>query len=131
MTGVVCGPHPQFTLANRAAHFSLGVMQSYYSREALQVIQGSAYLGTVPLLGCKESFWDPDLVKPFLSDSCTRSEFESTNSHPTLSSLKDDSVVCLFGDHFPGEEGCGENRRKVYVSSRGPKCLKVFYEFKV
>ena len=54
-TGVVCGPHPQFTLANRAAHFSLGVMQSYYSREALQVIQGSAYLGTVPLLGCKES----------------------------------------------------------------------------
>ena len=125
-TGVVCGPHPQFNLVNRSAHFSVGIMRSYYSREALQVIQVSARLGTVPLLGCKESLLDPELVKPFLSDSCTRSELESTNSHPMMSSLKDGNVVCLFGDRLAGEEGNKESRGKIYVSSRGPKCLKVF-----
>ena len=125
-TGVVCGPHPQFTEVNNSAHFSLGMMQSYYSAEALQIVHGSARVGSVPLLGCEQPMFDPDLVKPYLSDSCTRTDIVSANPHSAVLSLKDDSAECLFGDRFSGEEGSDKFAHKVYVTSRGPKCAKVF-----
>ena len=125
-TGVVSGPHPQFTKVHRSAHFALDRRLSYYTQAARTYIELSS-LRSVPLIGPKEPLADPDLVKLFPGDSCTREELTSPNFHSTVLSLKDESVGCLFGDSFCGVKGLEiANSMKAYVTRRGPKCLKNF-----
>ena len=130
--GVVSGPHPQFTKVHRTAHFAFDRRLSYYTQEALPYIKLSSPLSSlrsVPVIGPKEPLADTDLVKLFPGDSCTREEVISPNLHSTSLSLKDEGVACPFGDSFPGAKGLEmTNSYKVYVTKRGPKCLKKFEE---
>ena len=125
-TGLVSGPHPQFTKVHRTAHFAHDRKLSYYTQEAQTCIALSS-LNSVPLIGPREPLVDTDLVQLFPGDSCTREQLKSPNFHSTFSSLKDEGVGCLFGDSFSGEKGLEmPNSTKVYVTKRGPKCLKDF-----
>ena len=103
-TGLVSGPHPQFSKVHRTAHFALDRRLSYYTQEARTYIELSS-LRSIPLIGPKEPIADPDLVKLFPGDSCTREELTSPNFHSTFSSLKDEGVGCLFDESFRGVKG--------------------------
>ena len=126
-SGICCGPHPEFTKIHQSAHLALDIKHSYYSPDAKLYIDFLSDVKKVPLLGNKESFADPELVKLFPGNSCSREEIMVTNSHLTLSSLRSEGVECLFGDPFAGEKGLTAAKdRNVYMSKRGPRCLKKF-----
>ena len=123
-TGVVSGPHAEFTKMNRTAHFALG-KKCYLSQAARSYIDFLSKSDDVPLLGNKEEFGDPDLVRLFTGHSCTREGMASTNFHSNPASLRDDEFECLFGDTSFGGKGVFVTRNGKNAQ-RGPKCLKNF-----
>ena len=91
-TGLVSGPHPQFTKVRRIAHFAHDRKLSYDTQEAQTCIALSS-LDSVPLIGPREPLVDADLVQLFPGYSCTREQLKSPNFHSIFSSLKTPSRI--------------------------------------
>ena len=124
--GIVSGPHSKFSQINRTAHFAMG-LKCFYSQAAKSYLEFSPKSSNVPLLGNKDEFRDPELVKLLTGNSCTREDTESTNSHENPSSLRNGEFPCLFDDPFSGGKRVFfMSNDKMCVRQRCQKCLKIF-----
>ena len=126
-TGVISGPHPEFTKTGRTAHFACDKIYSYYTPSVHRYVDFLSLIGEIPLLGQKDSHVDSDLVQLFPETSCIEKQVISATSEQ--SSLPREFDRCEFGDPVAGAsrlEFIVSN--KVYLSRRGPKCLKFFEE---
>ena len=112
-TGVVCGPHPEFSKTERSAHFALDRKLSYLSEPVQRYFECASLREDMPLIGLKKSSADPELVQLIPKDNCAGYEVDS----PKLSG---DNI----GDLFAGESSVDPYVYKV--GTRPPKCLKNF-----
>ena len=113
--GIISGPHPSFTLVDRASHFSLGSSRSYYSSATRAYFDYLDKIRDVPLLGYDDTV---------------------TNSEPLLSTDPECHEICDpdVGEGVLDSMGisymCGRCRkcdcRTAFASKRGPKGLKIF-----
>ena len=111
-TGVISGPHPEFSRINRTANFVQG-SPTYYCQDVQNYLHHLSRVADVPLLGYQ---------KPFNAE-CTRNG-SSSNTDPLISFSMSDDNGNEFDDAFSG--GRGSIDQKVYTSKRGPKCLKTY-----
>ena len=120
--GIISGPHPSFTLVNRASHFALGSCRSYYSDATRAYLDYLAETKAVSLLGYKEPL---------------------TNTDHLLSGFDENVDVQMFADLVPGEGVLESEERfisymclrckkcncqNVYASKRAPRDFKIFEE---
>ena len=125
-SGIVSGPHSEFTRINRSAHFV--IQKCFYTQAARSYLDFLSKNSDVPLLGNKDDFCDPDLVKLIPGNSCTREDTISSNFQINPLSPRNNGSTCLFGDRFSGGKGAFVTRDDKKCMKRGPKCLRRFDE---
>ena len=77
-TGIVAGPHPEFTKTERNAHFVNDKRFSYYSQSVEKYLDLVSMQHEVPFLGHKGKFADVD--QSFSKRECAEYEMTSTIS---------------------------------------------------
>ena len=149
-SGVVSGPHPEFSKTERKCHFASDRKLSYYSSEMSSYLKYRSNIDQIPLTGKEKSLVDSDLAQLFPRDSCTNDEILSSDSHSVTTFLEKGSFECEYDDlPVVGRERetsttsdpiecdrckmcCCVTRHSqpAYSSdvnlSRAPKCLKTF-----
>ena len=124
-TGVVLGPHPEFTKIERSCHFSSD--RSCFLTEATRCCLDFVHDQiTVPTLGEERSFVDSDLVQFFPRESCARDELASSNSHLMSAFPGKVGNDCEFADPVALGSGVVINDDGETFVARAPKCLKCF-----
>ncbi len=127
-TGIVAGPHPEFTKIERTAHFVHEEFH-YYSPCVQQYNELISMQNEVPFLGYKGLFAKSDLLQSFSKSECPGYEMISTNFDQISSFYEKVDNRCEFGDPLVGGSGLDViPNTEVYNSKRGPKNLKSFEE---
>ena len=78
-TGVVCGPHPEFTKVDRVVNFSVGGSMTYYTQSVLNYIT-RPLLHDIPSFGYEREvgpLYDPDLAPLISENNCAGCEVSS------------------------------------------------------
>ena len=121
-TGVVSGPHPEFSKIERSAHFSDKKL-CYYSPNVRNYFTFLSYQSEIPKFGYDKSFIDSDIGNPSPTITWFGGEVVSPNSH--LKPLLDRADIrCQLDDSFGG--GVEMNTNNIFVTRRAPKCLNTF-----
>ena len=122
-TGIISGPHPEFSKIDRAAHFVQG-SGTYLSLEVQNYFEHLSKVRNVPFLGYQRRLSDETyLVQPASTVSCISDVLSSKSDSLIPSEIGDN--LCDFGDLL-GRGRDSENETRVFVSKRGPKCLKTY-----
>ena len=123
-TGIISGPHPEFSKIDRAAHFVAG-NRTYYTMEAQNYFAHLSTVGDVPLLAYQRRSSDETYLVQTTSTVECISDVLSSKSDLLDPSVENGDHKCDFGDLLVGG-GDPNNGKHVYVSKRGPKCLKTY-----
>ena len=120
-TGVVSGPHPEFSKIERSTHFS--VKLCYYTPIVRTYFTFLLYHSEIPTFGYKKSFINPEVGSFRPPKTCSGDQVVSSNSHLVLPFSDRGDIKCQF-DYFVG--GVEVATANTFVTRRAPKCLKTF-----
>ena len=123
-TGVVSGPHSEFSKSERASHFSKKFC--YYTPIVQNYFTFLSNRSEIPTFGYRKSFIDSELVKLYPVKMCSRGELVSSNSNIMLPYPEKASQNCDFDDAPP--VGVEMTISNTLVTRRAPKYLKTFGE---
>ena len=117
-TGVIAGPHPEFTKVHRSSNFSMANELSYYTSDVKAYVDYMRAVMSVPSFGVQNKYQNFEV-----SDSLKVHHCVPVNAASPIAASNIDG--CAFGDPRAGMGLHGKND-VVYVSRGGPKCLKIF-----
>lgn len=125
-TGIVSGPHEEFSKIDRASHFVVCEKLNYYSPATRKYFNFLSYQSPIPLLGCKKNHLDSDFVNYADYNICQCCE--NVPLSPKSPSKNNEEGANDFGNPFAGGNGVeiALDPSAAFASKRGPRCLKSF-----